>query len=181
MAIPGVPHTPANPNVLHPNKFQVTFAALPTIVYWAQSVNIPGLNIGEVPRQTPFIDLWSPGEKLNINPFSLTFTVDEDLRGWLEIYEWMRGMSFPKDFHEYKNLPARLTAAGVAGLTPFPQFSDAALTILDSKQNPKIRISFHNCFPTSLTDILLSSTSDPESLITADATFRFDLYEITKV
>lgn len=173
MSIPSVPHTPANPNQLHPNKFVVSFTALPDIEYWAQSVNVPGLSIGEVPRQTPFIDLYSPGEKLLINPFSMTFLVDEDLRGWLEIYTWMRGMTFPKDFAEYKNLDQRFGAWA----TPMKQFSDATLTILDSKQNPKIRIKFSNCFPTSLTDILLSATASPEDPITADGVFRFDLYE----
>lgn len=174
MSIPSVPHTPLNPNGLHPNKFIVSFAALPDIEYWAQSVNVPGLSLGEAVRQTPFIDLYSPGDKLNINPFSMTFIVDEELRGWLEIYRWMRGLTFPKDFTEYKNLDKRFAAWATA----MPQFSDAVLVILDSKQNPKIRVKFTNCFPTSLTDILLSATAAPEEPITADGVFRFDLYEI---
>lgn len=177
MAIPSVPHTPANPNVLHPNKFIVTFAALPDVVYWAQSVNVPGINLGEALRSTPFIDLYSPGEKLSMNPFSMTFTVDEELLGWIEVYIWMRGMTFPKDFSEYKNLNQR----HAAWRTPMPQFSDATLVILDSKQNPKIRVKFLNCFPTSLTDILLSTTSSPESPVTADVIFRYDLYEIERL
>lgn len=174
MAIPSVSHTPANPNQMHPNKFVVSVAALPTVEYWCQSVNIPGLSLGEVPRNTPFIDLFSPGEKLVINPFSMTFVVDEDLLGWIEVYRWMRGMTFPKNYSEYKNLDQRVSA----WKTPMPQFSDITLTVLDSKQNPSVRIRMFNCFPTSLSDILLSSTSSPEDPITSDATFRFDLYEI---
>jgi hypothetical protein len=174
MSIPGVPHTPANPNGMHPNKFILSFTALPTIEYWALSVNVPGLSGGEVLRSTPFIDLFVPGEKLQINPLSITFIVDEDLRGWMEIYQWLRDLTFPKDFSEYGKLPNR---PGVFHAT-LPQYSDATLLILDSKQNPHIRIKLQNCFPTSLTDILLSSTSAPEEPITADATFRFDLYEI---
>lgn len=177
MSIPSVPHTPANPNSLHPNKFIVSFAALPTVQYWAQSVNVPGMNLGEAIRSTPFIDLWSPGDKLSINPFAMTFTVDEDLLGWLEVYTWMRGLAFPKDFTEYQNLDKRIAAWKL----PMPQFSDATLIVLDSKQNPKIRIKFTNCFPTSLTDILLSSTSSPESVVTADAVFRFDIYEVERL
>lgn len=177
MAIPSISHTPANPNQLHPNKFVVSFTALPNIEYWCQSVNIPGLSLGEALMSTPFIDLYSPGDKLNINPFSMTFLVDEDLLGWLEVYTWMRGMTFPKNFSEYKGLDKRIGAWNL----PHPQFSDAVLVILDSKQNPKIRIKFSNCFPTSLTDILLSATAGPEDPLSADATFRFDLYEIEKI
>jgi hypothetical protein len=174
MAFPSIPQTPANPNILHPNKFQVSFSALPTVQYWIQSVNVPGLSMGEAPRQTPFIDLYSPGEKLIINPFSMTFLVDEDLRGWLELYQWMRDMTFPANFEEYLQLGFR---PGMYN-APQKQFSDATLIILDSKQNPKIRVKFKNCFPTQLTDILLSSTSSPEDPLTADAVFRFDLYDI---
>lgn len=174
MAIPSISHTPANPNVLHPNKFVMSFASLPTVEYWCQSVNVPGLSGGEVPRQTPFIDLYSPGEKLLINPLSMTFIVDEELTGWLEVYAWLRGLTFPANFSEYRDLDKRLATYQA----PMPQFSDATLVILDSKQNPKIRVKFQNCFPTSLTDLLLSSTAAPEDPLTADATFRFDLYEI---
>lgn len=174
MSIPSIPHTPANPNGMHPNKFILSFESLPTVQYWAQSVNVPGLSIGEAPRQTPFLDLYSPGDKLIINPFSMTFIVDENLTGWLEVYTWMRAMTFPKEFAEYLKLGKRPTAMSA----PQPQFSDATLIILDSKQNPKIRVKFQNCFPTQLTDILLSSTSSPEDPITSDAVFRFDLYEI---
>lgn len=173
MAFPTIPHTPTNPNVLHPNKFALSFSAIPTVEYWCQTVNIPGLSIGEAIRQSPFIDLYSPGDKLVINPFSMTFLVDEDLLGWREIYTWMRDMTFPKEFKEYTKLPLRPGAYA----KPQPQFSDATLVVLDSKQNPKIRIKFENCFPTQLTDILLSATATPEEPITADAVFRFDLYE----
>lgn len=174
MAIPSIPHTPANPNQLHPNKFIVSFSALPTVEYWAQSVNIPGLSLAEVPRHTPFIDLYSPGEKLIINPFSMTFIVDEEMTGWLEVYTWMRDLTFPKDFTEYSKLGSRPGQYS----KPQPQFSDATLIILDSKQNPKIRVKFQNCFPTQLTDILFAAQSSPEDPLTADAVFRFDIYEI---
>ena len=86
----------------------------------------------------------------------------------------MRGLGFPAKFEEYQNLGKRLTAWAV----PKPQFSDATLTILDSKSNPNIRVKMTNCFPTSLTDILMSSTVSPESPLTADVVFRYDIYEI---
>jgi len=172
MGFPATKHTPTNPNQLHPNKFILSFTALPTVEYWCQTVSIPGLSLGEVSRQTPFIDLYSPGEKLIINPLSMTFVVDEDLTGWKEVYNWMRELAFPENFEEYKELNTRPGAYA----RPQPQFSDATLIVLNSNQIPKIRIKFLNCFPTQLTDILLSSTASPEEPLTADAVFRFDLY-----
>ena len=177
MAIPSVSHTPLNPNNLHPNKFIISFSAIPNLEYWAQSVNVPGVGIGEALRQTPFIDLAVPGDKMIMNPFSMTFIVDEDLLGWLEVYNWMRGLAFPRDFTEYQNLSKRLS--GWASKTP--QVSDAVLLILNSKQIPKMRVKFKNCYPTNVSDLLLSAASSPEDVVTADAIFHYDLYEIEKL
>ena len=174
MAIPGIPHTPMNPNVLHPNKFVLSFSTIPTVEYWCQAVNIAGISSGEAIRQIPLIDLFSPGEKLNINPLAITFQVDEDLTGWMEVYNWMRALTFSFSFDEYKALSLR------PGMLhkPQPQFSDATLIVLDSKQNPHIRVKYRNCFPTSLTDIMFSAASSAEEPVTADAVFRFDFYDV---
>ena len=174
MATPGVPHTPVNPNILHPNKFVLSFAAIPTVEYWCQAVNIAGISSGEAFHPTPLIDLYSPGEKLIINPLAITFQVDEDLTGWMEVYTWMRAMTFPFSFEEYKALASRPGSFN----KPLPQFSDATLIILDSKQNPHIRVKYYNCFPTSLTDIMFSAAAAPDEPITADAVFRFDFYDV---
>lgn len=177
MAVPSVTHTPTNPNLLHPNKFVLTFTALPTVEYWVQSINLPGLQIGEAPRPTPFVDLYSPGDKLQLNALAFTFLVDESLSGWFEIYTWLRAMAFPANFDEYKNLDKRIAAWAAK----MPQFSDAVLTVMDSKQNPKIRVKYYNCFPTTLTDLLFSAANGPNEPMTVDAHFRYDLYEIERL
>jgi 2-C-methyl-D-erythritol 4-phosphate cytidylyltransferase len=96
--------TPQNPNPLHPNKFQLTFSRAPHIQYFCQSVSVPGISLSEVPRQTPFVDLYSPGEKAIYDVFNITFMVDEYLSGWLEIHDWIRAMTFPEKFEEYLHL-----------------------------------------------------------------------------
>jgi hypothetical protein len=177
MSIPSVPSTPRNPNLLPPNKFSLQVLALPDVQYWCQTVNIPGISIGEAPRNTPFIDLYSPGDKCILNPFSVTFYVDEDYKGWTQIFNWMAALTFPKNFDQYKALPTRFDA----WKKPMPQFSDITLTVLDSKQNPALRIKYLNCFPVSLSDVVLSTTYSPEDTLTSDVTFRYDLYDIERI
>lgn len=168
---------PKNTNSLVANKFQVNFTRLPNTTYFCQSASLPGLTIGEVPRNTPFIDLYSPGEKLIYDTLSFTFIVDEDLASWLEIHDWMRGMTFPTDFAEYRNLPNLNRFAN----KPQPQFSDATMTILTSSLNTNYNIRFYDCFPISLSSVLFSSTDSPENIITADVSFRFSYFDIVKV
>lgn len=176
MAIPSVPRTPTNPNTLPSNKFAVQIATLPDVQYWAQTVNIPGISIGEALRNTPFTDLWSPGDKANYNPLSFTFILDEDFKTWTSIFNWMTSLTFTEKFEQYQSLAQRLAAN-----KPQPQFSDISVTILNVRQVPNLRVSFKNCFPTSLSDVILSTTFDQEDTLTADVTFRYDLFHIDHV
>ena len=53
--------TPENTNPLQPTKFLLTFKKIKDTQYFCQSVNIPGVSLGEVVRATPFLDMYSPG------------------------------------------------------------------------------------------------------------------------
>jgi hypothetical protein len=177
MATPGVPRTPTNPNILPSNKFALQITSLPDVQYWCQTVNIPGISVGEALRNTPFTDLWSPGDKAIYNPLSVTFIIDEDFRTWFSIFDWMTSLAFTERFDQYRSLAHRIDAAN----KKMPQFSDMSLTILDAKQVPNIRVSFKNCFPVSLSDIILSTTFDQEDTLTSDVTFRYDVFHIERI
>lgn len=89
----------------------------------------------------------------------------------------MAQLTFIKNFNQYSQLRSRPDAWA----KPMPQYSDISLSILNTKQIPNIRIKFINCFPVSLSDIIVSTTSTPEDTITSDATFRYDYYDIELV
>ena len=120
---------PANPNFLHPNKFQLNFGRVPNIQYFCQSVSVPGISMSEILRSTPFVDIYSPGEKSIYDILNVTFIVDEELKAWLEIHDWIRAMTFPTDFKEYQQLD-KLNNYANSQKDSFPQFSDATLTLL---------------------------------------------------
>lgn len=166
--------TPSNTNYLHPNKFELNFSRLPNTTFFCQSVNLPGVSMGEALQNTPFIDLYRPGDKLMYDTFNVTFIVDEELFSWKEIHDWIRGMTFPKDFSEYQRLPTLAKHASENS----PLTSDATVSILSSANNLNHRIVLKDCFPTSLSSIIFSSSDSPESVITTDATFRFSYFDI---
>lgn len=172
-----VPTTPVNTNLLHSNKFILSFSRLPNMQYFCQGVPLPGVSMGEGIRATPFVDLYVPGDKLIYDMLAITFMVDEDLKSWIEVHDWMRGMTFPTDFIEYARLGKMVPNSAQTQLKP--QYSDASLVILDSNQNSNYRVKFRNCFPTSLSAIQFSTTGmGPGETMTADATFRYDYYDI---
>ena len=170
---------PSNPNFLHPNKFIFSFARAPNLQYFCQSVTVPGLSIGEAMFNTPFVDLFSPGDKPMYDLLNLTFLIDEDLKSWLEIHDWLRAMSFPEGYADYKNMSKLNKIAG--NLPKFPQFHDASLTLFSSSNNPRFRFKFKDAFPTTLSTFVINSADSPDEILTADATFRFAYYNVEKL
>jgi hypothetical protein len=171
---------PTNQNPLHPNKFQINFSRVPNVRFFAQSVAIPGISMSEVLQPTPFVDVYAPGEKAIYDLINITFIVDENMESWIEIHDWIRGMTFPKEFSEYRNL-GNLNSYTRIKKSEKPQYSDCEITILSSSNNPNVRFKFYDVFPTTLSTIVLNSTDSPDTILTADATFRYSYYDIEQL
>ena len=100
----------------------------------------------------------------------------------MEIHDWIRAMTFPKEFAEYQNLGNlnRQASAALAS-TRKPQYSDAAITILSSSNTPYYRYKLYDCFPTSLSTYIMGANDSPDTTMSADATFRYSYYDIEKL
>jgi hypothetical protein len=170
---------PQNTNYLQPSKFLLTFDRIGDVQYFCQSVNIPGVNLGQTSFQTPMLDVFIPDRKMIYNPFSIHFTVDESLNSWQHLHAWFRSIAAPTGFDERN----RLTALQNANKSPnsnLSAYSDATLTILSSLNNPILRVKFYNCFPITLSDIIFDTTQSADDIITADCVFSFDYFDFEK-
>jgi len=177
-----ITRSPSSRDSLQSTKFKLNFGRLPGVAYFCQTVNLPGVSLTEVPRNTPFIDLYVPGEKLIYDSLNVSFLVNEDLTDWLQLHDWIRAMTFPHDFSEYANL-GKLAASSQlrVGSKLQPQYSDGSVTIYTNKNNPQIRVNFKDLFPTTLSGVQFSSLDSAENIITADASFRFTYYNIERI
>ena len=171
---------PINPNSLQPNKFTLNFARTPNLQYFCQTISLPGLSTSEIPVQNPFVELYAPGEKTIYDVLNVTFIVDAELLAWLEIHDWLRALTFPTEYEEYQRLGSlsRYTSNQV---TKTPQYTDGAVTLLSASNKPYYRFNFKDLFPISLSGFVVSSTDTPDTIITADATFRFTYYNVEKL
>ena len=171
---------PSNPNSLQPNKFTLNFSRAPNLQYFCQTISLPGLSTSEIPVQNPFVELYAPGEKTVYDVLNITFIVDAEMKSWLEVHDWIRAMTFPTEYEEYQNL-GKLTQFNSAQVTATPQYADGAVTILSASNKPYYRFNFKDLFPISLSGFVVSSTDTPDTIITADATFRFTYYNVEKL
>ena len=174
---------PTNPNPLQPNKFLLTFSRLPNMQYFCQNVTVPGISLSEAVLQNPFVDIYSPGEKAIYDLLNVTFIIDEQMQSWIEVHDWIRAMTFPKEYSEYRQL-SRLNKFASASndiSNKFPQFSDASLSIYSSSNKEYYRFKFHEVFPTTLSTFVMNAQDGPDNILTADATFRYSYYDIEKL
>jgi hypothetical protein len=173
---------PLNKDILQTTKFRLNFTRLENITFFCQTANLPGVSLSEVPRNTPFIDLYVPGEKMMYDTFNVTFVVDENLRGWQSLHDWIRAMCFPTDFKEYRELERLSSTAAYRGANRLPpQYTDATLTVYTNKNNVNFRVKFKDVFPTSVGSILFNTGDTADVITTSDATFRFSYYDIERV
>ena len=87
---------PQNTNYLQPTKYLLTFDRIGSTQYFCQSVNIPGVSIGQALISTPSVDVYAPGNKLTFNQLNIDFAVDEKLDSWRQIYDWFRSIAAPE-------------------------------------------------------------------------------------
>lgn len=163
------------------------FARLPMTTYTIQEVNLPSVTARAAVMNTPGINTKHLPDRLTYDPLTISFLVDEEFRTWRELYAWIQGMTGGPDrsvvtaeFIDqqinfvYPEKPAgRLDAAGR---------TTAGLTIINAAKIPLLRFVFHNVYPTSLGQIQFATTSiDPITPLTCQATFEYDYYSIVEV
>ena len=149
---------PENTNFLQPTKFLLTFAPVSDATFFCQKVNVPGVQVNELPRQVPNIDLYTAGTRITYGTLDINFLVNENLSSWKIIHDWLRDNTIEQKYR-YKNV-------------------DATLTVLSNLNNPKIRVKYSNVFPISLGDLEFDTTLSAENHISSTASFRFDYYNI---
>ena len=171
---------PINPNSLQPNKFTLNFSRAPNLQYFCQTISLPGISTSEIPVNNPFVELYAPGEKTIYDVLNITFIVDAELQGWLEIHDWLRAMTFPTEFEEYQSL-GKLSQFTTAQASKTPQYTDASVTILSASNKPYYRFNFKDIFPISIGGFVMSTTDTPDTVITSDATFRFTYYNVERL
>jgi len=169
-----------NRNFLSPTGFRFTLTRTPKVAFFANSANIPDLNLGVANQPSYLKDIDVPGDKLQFGDFSLRFLVDEDLKNYMEIQNWMRGLGYPDSVREIIDFQNEETKTIIPDKT-MDIYSDGSLIILTSNNNINFKVNFENMFPTFLSTLDFSATDTDVEYFTAEVTFKYTLYTITDV
>ena len=178
-----------------PVQFRFKCSKLPTVEFFCQTANIPGISIGTASMPTGLKDIPIPGEKVTYSDLAISFLVDENLNNYKEIHDWIIGLGFPQNHTQFADLQAtgsdRYPGSTTGAIVPETNiavplseggtYSDATLTVLNSKNIAVTEIRFHNIFPTSLGALSYDVQASDVNYLSVGVDFSYMYYEIVQL
>jgi len=173
---------PSDLDYLKPNGFKFQIHNLPNVSYFCQAANIPAIQMGSPSLSTPLSDIPYPGDKLSYGDLVIRFLVQENMANYLELYNWLIGLGFPENHDQYKNWNEsqryRFPAISDKRLGALGNFSDADFFILDSDNNPNVKITYYDVFPVSLEGLDFDISSGRADFLVGIAAFKYRHYTV---
>ena len=168
-----------NRNFLAPVGFKFTLDRAKSVSFFCNQANIPDITLGVAEQPTWLIDIPVPGDKIQFGDLNLRFLVDEDLKNYMAIQKWIRGLGYPETMKEFTDLESESTMPANFGQPGDNIYSDGTLQILNSSLVPNFQVVFKDLFPYSLTTLSFDATDTDIEYFTADVAFKYTAYELT--
>ena len=181
---------PAKLDYASPVQFRFKCSKLPEVEFFCQTANIPGISIGSASMPTGLKDIPIPGEKVSYQDLAISFLVDENLNNYKEIHDWLLGLGTPQNHNQFSTLRDTGTDRFPGQTTNSPNnntvpdggtYSDATLTVLNSKNIAVTEIRFHNIFPTSLGSLSYDVQASDVNYLQSNVDFSYMYYEIIQL
>ena len=190
-----IDRTPSKFDYASPIQFRFKMTKLPQVEFFVQTANIPGITLDEVQQPTRLKAIALPGSTLSFASLELSFLVDENLNNYKELHDWLVGLGTPESDSQFAGLlesGSDRFAGSTAGVTPTGSstaqplnegaiYSDATLTVLNSKNIAKTEIRFKNVYPTSLGSLSYDIKASDVDYLQVGASFSYMGYEIVQL
>ena len=165
------PRQPDTNNYLSSNYFQLEITRLPTLTYFCQTASIPSLTLTPVEQPTAFgLRPKFVGGQYSFEDLVVNFVVDEKMRNWYEVYDWMKSIG---NMDKYSDVIDKTQTGDF--------FSDITLTITNSAYKPQYYVRFRDAFPIGLSSLEFNTTTTENEPIIASATFSYTSYDISEI
>lgn len=178
-----------NRNFLAPTGFNFVLQKAQAVDFFCQSANVPSVSMIPTIQPGRLRNIPVPGDELYYEDLSVRFLVDEEMRNYLEIHDWLTTLGFPEYWGQYdfEEKTAETTGYSSADLQNSRvtysrkdkyERSDAALQILNSNYNVIQTIRFKEIFPISLSTLTFDTVASDVQYLSASATFKYTTYNI---
>ena len=135
------------------NKYSLFIPSLPNVQFFLQSFTLPSVSVKEISVSTPYLDYAQIGEKMNFEPFNVTFLVDKYTRNWTSVYNWMKAMT--------------VNGSNV-------DKTEDMVLLIDGKDF----VRFVNAWPSVLSGFVLDTTLSDTIYVKSSTSFQYDYFNI---
>jgi hypothetical protein len=163
-----------NRNFLSPIGFKFTLAKYPKVDFFSNSINLPEISLATQVQPSYLKNIDIPGEKITYSDLRVSFIVDEDMVNYTSIHNWITGLGFPDTTEQFSDL---ITSEEI--LDQKLAFSDASIKILNSNFKTVKTVKFKDVYPVSLSSLDFTSSDNDYQYFTAQAIFKYTIYQIT--
>lgn len=177
-----------NRNYLSPIGFKFSVNKLKGVVFFCQAATVPGISMGVAPQSTSLNMIPHPGDELRYEDLTVEFLVDENMKNWYQVHDWMREITTPYSTKEFgyargsiesKNpVTRRVTTDAKESQVNNQWRSDASLFILSSNYRPVAEFVFRDAFPVSLSPLKFDTRQINDiEYFTCAMTMRYTYYD----
>ena len=172
-----------NRNFLSPIGFKFTIDRMRGVDFFCQSANIPAMNLGSADTGTRLNKLRNPGDELVYEDLYLRFLVDENMKNWYQVANWMREISTPYSTTEFRYNRGNIKSinkreATLDYATANNQWRcDCSLLILSSNYRIVSEVVFRDAWPTSLSTLNFDASTSDINYFTAEVGLRYNYYD----
>ena len=173
-----------NRNFLSPIGFKFNIGKLKGVNFFCQAASIPAMRIDTVVQGTRFNKIPQPGDELDYDPLRIRFLIDENMKNYYQVHDWMRTISTPVSSKEFTydrgsidttNRRRNQRDADTGWVNQWK--SDASLVILSSNYRPVSEFVFKDCHPTSLQALQFDATVQDIQYFTAELTLAYSHFD----
>ena len=149
-----------NLNFLTPTSFKLIIdnKKFANIEYFITNLTLPSIDTDEIQANWNGFSIFMPGGTVNHGTLAVKFMVDESMRNYTEIFNWIIDNNVASD----------------------PIKHDIILSILSSKNNTNRQFRFIDAFPLSLGGFDLSTQVSDVEYAATEVTFRYTRLEILR-
>lgn len=147
-----------NKNTLSPLGFKLAINStdFPVFEYFCTQVTWPGVSLPAIDGKYKNLQAAIAGDSLRYDPLTVQFIIDENMKNYLELYDWL-----------YKNAREAIT------------YRDLTLNILSNQSTSNLYVQFMNATITSLGSFEFSTQSTEVNNIICTADFSYDAFKIS--
>ena len=175
------------------NQFKVFIPIFPITEWFVVRANIPSVNLGVADQYTPFVQVQVAGDHITYGDFSITFIVDENLKNYMEMYNWMKNIGFPFSHEQFNKLerPDYQDRSGgqvynaesdtYSKANDRDLYTDIVLQIMTSKNNLVAQCEIYEAFPTTIGAIEYSQQETDMTYATCEVGFAYSWFDVKPV